>query len=301
MPNLRRLFGVLVMAAGVIGLLLSLAGLAGVFILKPRVEAGVTSILESSLASLDTSRKAMTISGEALEAAVQSLEALTSTLDTSLVALKDAQPVVSNTSALLGRTLPVAMDSATDSLKTAESAAISMENAIRSFEKFQTIMGSTPILKAFISAPTQKYDPDIPLADSLGEISSSIKDIPDTFRDLSKNLDKADDNIKIIRVNVETMSESVSVISKNLGEYQILIDESQATMENTQTLLSNIQYNLPNIFNTTMIVLLLFFFWLLMAQIVIFSQGWELYHGTAGNMAGKQSESATLKEDKAAE
>jgi hypothetical protein len=34
------------------------------------------------------------------------------------------------------------------------------------------------------------------------------------------------------------------------------------------------------------IVLSLFFAWLLAAQVVILSQGWELYQGTAGRMEG---------------
>ena len=34
----------------------------------------------------------------------------------------------------------------------------------------------------------------------------------------------------------------------------------------------------------------IFFFWLLAAQVVIFTQGWELYHGTAGRMDGPVSE-----------
>ena len=34
------------------------------------------------------------------------------------------------------------------------------------------------------------------------------------------------------------------------------------------------------------LVFTLFFLWLLAAQVVIFSQGWELYQGTAGRMEG---------------
>jgi hypothetical protein len=45
-----------------------------------------------------------------------------------------------------------------------------------------------------------------------------------------------------------------------------------------------------NILNIVTIVLVLFLLWLLATQVVIFSQGYELYHGTASNMAASQPE-----------
>ena len=49
-------------------------------------------------------------------------------------------------------------------------------------------------------------------------------------------------------------------------------------------MLTNVQSNLPAILNGTAAVLSAFFVWLLIAQIVILTQGWELYQGTADRM-----------------
>jgi len=97
-----------------------------------------------------------------------------------------------------------------------------------------------------------------------------------------------------IQSNLVTMSESVGLISTSLSEYQAMIGQTQASMENVRSILSNIQNNLPALLNGLAITLSLFFLWLLAAQVVIFSQGWELFQGTAGRMetsANEQTES----------
>ncbi len=57
-------------------------------------------------------------------------------------------------------------------------------------------------------------------------------------------------------------------------------------MDNLLTMLTNVQNNLPKILNGVATVLSLFFVWLLATQVVILSQGWELYQGTASRMEG---------------
>jgi hypothetical protein len=55
-------------------------------------------------------------------------------------------------------------------------------------------------------------------------------------------------------------------------------------MDNMKALLTGTKSNLPTILAITPLVLALFFLWLLAAQVVIFSQGLELFHGTATRM-----------------
>jgi hypothetical protein len=49
-------------------------------------------------------------------------------------------------------------------------------------------------------------------------------------------------------------------------------------------MLTNIQSNLTTILNGVVIVLTLLLFWFLATQVVILSQGWELFQGTADRM-----------------
>ncbi len=106
---------------------------------------------------------------------------------------------------------------------------------------------------------------------------------------MSVSMDQADNNLEMVKSNLDIMSQNVSLISSSLSQYKAMVGESQASMDNLQTMLFNIQSNLGMIINGTTIVLALFFLWLLATQVVIFSQGWELFNGTAGRMEGSRS------------
>jgi hypothetical protein len=162
---------------------------------------------------------------------------------------------------------------------------------MRSFDTFRGVLAAVPMIGGFLPQNQPGYNPEKPLAESLGELSVNLADMPATFEEMSVNMDKADNNLDAIKANLNTMSDSVAMISSSIGEYRDMLGESQASMENVRGLLTNVQTNLPNYINISSIVLGAFFLWLLAAQVVIFSQGWELFQGTAGRMeSGERTE-----------
>ena len=286
MNILRRILGIFVMVAGIIGLALSLAGLVGVYMVRPVLTTTISTTINTLVDSIDTSQKAMVVTDQALGEAVTSVEALSEVLGATATSVKDTQPVITQVNGVMGKTLPATFDAANDSLLAAGEAAKSLESAIKSLDAFQTVIGNVPFISSFVPARSQPYNPEKPLADSLVELADSMQGMPDTFEDISASMDKADDNLALITSNLETMSQSVGLISKSLGEYQAMIGQSQTSMDNLKSMLTNTQNNLPRIINTASLVLGLFFLWLLAAQVVIFSQGLELFHGTATRMEG---------------
>ena len=284
MSILRRFLGVFVMIAGVIGLLLSLAGLVGIWMVKPAITSSLDTTITTLSSTVETSKNTLAITYDALGATIDSVDGLSEMLVTTAVTVEDTQPVLTEVNILMGVTLPETLQAATDSLLTAEQAAQSLESAIVSFETFQAIIGATPILNAFVPATQTSYSPEKPLADSLGELAVSIAEIPPSFEVMSTELDNADDNLASLKGSLETMSVSVSRISGSLEEYQRMISQSQASMDSINTMLNNVQSNLDRVLTAVTVVLVLFFLWLLAAQVVIFSQGYELFRGTAGRM-----------------
>ena len=284
MAFLRRILGVFVMIAGIVGILLSLGGLVGVWMAKPVLSTSINTIVDTLYSSVDTSKNVMTVTSDALGATVNSVDALSQVLATTADTLGDTQPVVTQVTGLMGETLPSALQAATDSLAAAEEAAKSLESAIVSFEAFRGVVATIPFIGTSVPLPETTYNPEKPLSDSLGELAVSIEDMPAKFEEMSTSLDSVDDNLGLIQTNLDAMSENVSFISDSLEQYRTMISESQTSMDQLQTMLTNIQNNLGTIINVTAIVFVVFFLWLLAAQVVIFSQGWELYHGTAGRM-----------------
>ncbi len=289
MKALRRILGALVMIAGILGIILSLAGVVSVWVVKPNVTNYVEITIQTIETSVITSQKALQVTGQALGATVVSVDALSTMLSTTAVSVEETQPVLDQLNVMMGETMPSSMESASDSLKTAQQAAVVLESAIKSLENFRAAMSATPLLSSLVEQPKQTYNPEVPLADSLGELATTLESLPATFTEMSANLDKADDNLVTIQSNLVTMSDSVGLISKSLSEYQAMITQSQSSMENLISILTNIRNNLTSILNGVAMAFSLFFLWLLVAQVVILTQGWELYQGTASRMESSES------------
>lgn len=286
MGAIRRLLGLLVMVAGILGLVISLAGLVGVWYITPTISTYATSTIDTLHTSVTTSQKVMQVTGQALSATVDSVDALSEMLGTTALTVQDTQPVLTQLDTIMGETLPSTLESTANSLKTAQEAAGVLDSAIKSLETFQVLMSGVPMVGSLLPKPEKAYNPEVPLADSLGEMADNLVGLPETFSNMSDDLARVDDNMLTIQGNLETMSDSVGLISKSLQEYQTMVAQSDASMESIATILDNTQTNLPRILNGLSIGLSLFLVWLLVIQVVVFSQGLELYRGTAGHMEG---------------
>lgn len=286
MKLLRRSLGVFVMIAGIIGLVLSLAGIGGLITMRPKINASLSSTIDLLVNSLDTSRKALGAADLTIGAAVTSVDALSSMLTNTANTVSDTQPIITQMNEVLGTALPNTLQAASDSLVAAGDAAGSVEVAIKSFEIFKIALGAIPFVGSAVPESKDTYNPQPTLADSLVELSDSLKGMPELFENMSANIDVAESNLDLVKTDLETMSTSVATISTSLEDYELMIGDSLAAMDNLSVTLTNLQNNSNRIINLATIVLGLFLVWLLATQVVIFSQGWELFHGTAGRMSG---------------
>lgn len=290
MSVLRRILGILVMIAGMLGLLLALAGLAGLWMAKPAVVGGITDTVATLEGSITTSQEVMTVTKEALGATVDSLDALSLMLAATATSVEDTGPMLINVNVMMGESLPSILESATGSLKSAQQAAVVLDSTIQSLEAFQFLLSGNPLLSGFVAQPEQLYLPEKTMAESLGEVAIDLESLPPLLVTMAADMDKADDNLDTIRTSLVTMSDNVVLISGSLAEYEVMVTQSQTSMGNLQPILAGIERNLNPIVNGVAIGLTAFLLWLLAIQVVVFTQGWELYQGTAGRMEGGDDE-----------
>ena len=289
MKVLRSFLGIFVMIAGVLGLVLSLAGLVSVWVVKPAVVTYTSSTIDTLNSSIGTSQDVMEITAQALGATVDSVDALSEMLFTTASTLEDTQPVLDELDSIMKTTLPSTFKATTDSLYTAQEAARVLENTIRSLDAFRFLLSGAPLIGDLVVEPVESYTPEVSLAETLGEIAENLEELPDTFLQMADDLSTTDKNLHSVQLNLVTMSTSVKVISSSLSEYESMVIQSKSSMDEVISILSNIQNNLDGILNWVVIVITIFFIWLLAAQVVILSQGWELIRGTA-NRLGTEAE-----------
>jgi methyl-accepting chemotaxis protein len=287
---MRRILGILVMIAGILGLVLSLAGLVGVWMARTTVAGYVESTIVTLDDSINTSERVMAVTEDALGATVDSVDALSTMLGASADSVGDTMPVLADLNTLMGEQLPATMTAATASLRTAQQSAEVVDTAIVSLDAFRLLLSEMPLVSNFVPPPAEPYNPEVSLADSLGDLASNLEGLPATFTEMAAGLDTADDNLATVQSSLDTMSESVDIISGSLSEYKDMVAQSQSSMENLRSVLTDFRANLTGILNGVAIGLTLALLWLLAAQVVILSQGWELYQGTAGRLDGGAGE-----------
>jgi hypothetical protein len=229
----------------------------------------------------------MGITAQALGATVDSVDALSDMLSTTATTVEETMPVLDEFDKIMANTLPSTLGAATDSLYAAQDAAKVLESTIQSLDAFRFLLSGTPLLGDIVGQVGDTYNPEKPMADTLGELAVSLEGLPDTFVEISTNLNTTDDNLVSIQKNLITMSTSVGSISTSLSEYETMVIQSESSMDDVKAILLNIQDNLGSILNSIVIVISLLFVWLLAAQVVILSQGWELFQGTADRMEGE--------------
>lgn len=284
MKIFRSFLGIFLMVAGVVGLLLSLAGLVSIWAVKPVAADSLQSTLVTLLDSIDTSQEVIKITAEALGATVNSVDALSEMLMTTATTVEDTEPVVAEFNNIMGTTLPATIKTTTDSLQTAQEAARVLESTIQSLDTFRFLLSGAPLIGDLVGEPGVSYDPDITLAETLGELAANLEGLPSTFILMAEDLSETDENLDNVRLNLVTMSTSVDVISSSLSEYEAMVIRSESSMEEVKTILNAVEENLVRILNWTAIVFSMFFGWLLAAQLVILSQGWEVFRGTANHL-----------------
>jgi len=89
MKIMRRILGMLVMLAGLLGLVLSLAGLATVWAAKSDVASYARTTIDTLNDSVVTSQDVVDITGQALRGTIDSVDALSEMLSTTAVAVED--------------------------------------------------------------------------------------------------------------------------------------------------------------------------------------------------------------------
>jgi len=285
MSVLRKILGIAVIVAGVAGLLLSLAGLVGVWVYKPRLTQTLESVITTLDASLTTSQETLVVTEQALRATINSVAALQTTIEATASSVSDSKPLISQLTEFLGSQLPDSIGAARSSLDAAQSGAKVLDGAIESLNGFRATISSSPLLSAIIPvSPPDTKAIDKPLYEALGEVSTNLESLPSMFSEMSQNMDTASGNLDTIEVGLTTMATNVGGITTSLESYAGMLGNSKQSMQNLQAQLSAWQTSLGQMMTIAAIVLTVFFLWLLAAQVVILSQGWELFKGTTDRM-----------------
>jgi hypothetical protein len=267
-PFLKSVIGITLIIAAILGLLFSVAGIATVWVLEPRIENSLSHALDIGRSVLDTSSEALAIADKTLTTTVSSMDSLKGAVDSAAKTFDQISPLAETLSKLSQDTLP----------GTLKAAQTSLNSAAQSAKVIDDVLGA---LNSLPFVPKDLYNPDVPLHESLGNVANSLDAYLTSLESTQKNLSDASGNLAGVQNQLNQMATQIGNIGASMKEaqgvvqkYQDLIKVSQDRVDWLKSHLNTLMISLAAI--TTLILL-----WAMVVQLALFVQGWSLLQNRA--------------------
>jgi ABC-type transporter Mla subunit MlaD len=264
MSILRRIIGVLLILAAILGLIVSIGAMYIIWNVQDNITTSLQNTIDLLGQTLETTAQGLVVTQAALQNSVDMIGSLQSTVETTAEAIGTTDPLLEEISGLLAEKLPNTIRATQTSLETAQQSAATIDTVLRA-------MSGIPLI-----GPSIGYDPQVPLSDALGDVAQQLENIPDTFLAMEEKLATTQSSMQTFQADLTVMADSVGQIQASVAQYDQVIGGYQASLERVLAQLETLSANLPNIVRTLTIGLTAFLVWMAIAQIGLFTQGWEL-------------------------
>ena len=264
MSIIRKLFGVLLLLASIVGLIFSIAGITFLWRIEGNISASLQSTVEILSQTMETTSQGLDVTRTALEGSVTTISSLQSTVQTIATTVKSSTPMVAQIGTMMDSDFPETIQSTQESLESAAESAKVIDSLL-------STLSSIPLIGAGLN-----YNPDVPLSDSLSDVASSLADLPASFRSLTQNLETTTTNLETFEADLTVMAASIGEIESSVAEYDKVIDGYKTSLKQVQSQLDSLKAGASNITRYLVLALTVFLAWMAIANLGLLTQGWEL-------------------------
>lgn len=282
MTIIRRIIGVLLILAAIGGLIFSLVALSAIWNAQTAMTTGLQNTLNLLSQTLSTTSQGLVITQQSLQNSVELIGNLQATVETTAEAIGSTNPMVDEIARLMKDDLPTTIRAVQTSLRTAQQSAAAIDTVLGALK-------GIPLIGSSIG-----YDPEVSLSDALGDVADSLEGLPDSFLAMQDNLKNTQSNLQTFEADLTVMADSVGQIQSSVAQYDQVIAGYQASLDQVLAQIEALSANLPNIVRILSIGLTAFLVWMAIAQLGLFTQGWELL--TEGRKRDEQEEQETKSE-----
>ncbi len=260
---IHKVLGISLLAAALVGLAVSLAGLILTLRVQEQAAAALIGAVDLLDRTLTTTENGFAVADAAMNDAIDALGSLQTTVDGVEAVMSNSLPTLESISELIGEKLPNTIRSTRRALTTAQTAARNVDN-------FLSTLSGLPLIGKAI------YNPETPLNQTIGSVSDSLKDTPEMLSSSQSSLEQMTDSLGTISSEMKGVSGNVRSITASAVEAQRVLREYQTMVNDLHREVERIQERLPTWLRLANIGAILIFVWLALAQIAIAMQGLEL-------------------------
>jgi len=262
---LRRIVGISLVIAAMAGIIFSIVGLIGIWRYRPVVTQTVLDNLALADKALGTTQDVLTIAGQVVQTTTTDVASLKATTQAVTLAIHDTNPMFTALVSLTQKDLPAAVSATQTSLASAQSSALLIDNVL-------TALTSIPF------SPVA-YKPGVPLHTALAQVSTSLDSLLPSLAAINTSLADGQTNLGAMDVELTKISATTQEVSTTLASAQTVIDQYKATTSQLKANVETAQRQAPAWILAIAWIMSFVLGWLLVAQLGLSMQGFDLVRG----------------------
>lgn len=256
--SLPRLLGFTLIGTGILGIVLSLAGLVAVAVAGSAAEAALLRELATLDRTLVITSEGLGVTEAALGDAQALIEGIGTTVGQATTAITTTQPALSSLEQLTGSSLPQTIGSTRQALDSAQQTARIVDG----------VLGTLAIFGV-------DYNPEVPLNVAIERVSTSLADVPAELEEVSRGIGTANEQVSAVADDLGDVAANLDALSLQIGEATGVIQDYQALAGDLRAELSAVKEAAPRWILGARIGMTLLLIWMGLAQIGLITQGAE--------------------------
>lgn len=216
------------------GIIFSIVGIGMTWYFMPRVQESVFVIVDLLDQIFINTEAGLVVLDNALESAIDNLDTISTTLINLNTTIDSISDSLNSSADLIGGDLRVTIIDTQTALSSAASSAGLVDNTLR-------FLAAIPLLGA-------DYRPEIPLSDSLLQVSESLNDVPDAFLEIELYIRETEDGMVSLKADVTDLAIEIEEYEQDLIAAQQIISEYDLVIDDLREQVSDFRQHTSNIF-----------------------------------------------------
>ena len=260
-PHRNRLLGRILIVTALLGWLISLGGLVGVWVLQPSITQSAVTFLNLGQRTLETTGQLLDVIDTSLAAASDNITVVQTMLTETAGTFDKTSPMLQSAASMVGNDFAKMTTETRNALISLKSSAKIVDDSLRFISRIP-----------LIGSP---YNPPAPLDVSISNLAASMDNLPANLAEIQAWLNSTGSDLQGLQKSTSQFSLNMGTLIPNLAAARTTAAQYKVLVQDLKNEFGSLQANLPTYIFLAAVVLSLFLVWLAFAQLGTFFQGVE--------------------------
>jgi len=291
----RKMIGVLLLLIGLIGVVLSIAGVYFSNQIVAAMGGGLDSTLKLTADSLATVEDTLTLAQTTVGDVNTGLDTVGVTADDLAKTLADTRPLLDQVSQVATEDVPGNIEAMQATIPNMAEVAGVIDDTLITLNAFkiqESILGVDINYDLGVD-----YQPSVPFDETVMALGNSLNGMPDQLRSLQPNIKTASDNLATVSDDIYAVSDDLAVINGRIAEVEPLLGDYIDIVDEINGAVTATREEVNTQLNTVSLALKIGLIWLGLMQFAVLYLGWDLIIGERYDV-DKLEKEAEEKEEK---